>query len=223
MAGLVVLRRGGLLRLVDQALHDLVEVEVPKRPIEVVGAADRSARLHAPVAIDGLAGHGLEHRAVGTQQRLVKHVGQLFGSHALAPAPASAAALALAAALARLAGAVLVGLGFLTLLLGYTGDGVAGSAKGEVDLERRLIGRPVSGRLHQAGPQRVLDGLAVFERYVAQGLRGIQVLAQRHRDAGGPQFTDESCQEVQHGRLPLSPRCPGRPAPWTPGRCRSGT
>ena len=53
-----------LAGLLHQLLEHAVEVEVPQRAVEVVGAADRAARLHAGEAADGLAGHGPHQRLV---------------------------------------------------------------------------------------------------------------------------------------------------------------
>jgi hypothetical protein len=49
---------GVLAGLAHEPVEHAVEVEVPQRAVEVVGAADGPARLHAGVALDGLAGRG---------------------------------------------------------------------------------------------------------------------------------------------------------------------
>ena len=90
-------------RLLAGLLHELVEhaveVEVPQRAVQVVGAADRPARLHARVAAHGLAGERLEHGLVALGEGLHEHLGQLFGRHRVA----DAAGALLLALLSRLA------------------------------------------------------------------------------------------------------------------------
>ena len=80
----------------DQSVHYLVEVEVPQRPVEVVGPAHGATGLHARVAVDRLTGHGLHHGRVGAEQRLEEHVGELLGGHPLAAPAATSPALAAA-------------------------------------------------------------------------------------------------------------------------------
>ena len=87
--GQPVARRPGL-GLAHQLGQHGVEVEVPQRPVEVVGAADRAARLHAGVAVDRVAGHHVHQAVVGRQEGLEQQLGQLFGRHALAAARALA-------------------------------------------------------------------------------------------------------------------------------------
>ena len=202
-----------------QPLQHGVEVEVPQRAVEVVGAADRPPGLHAGVAVDGVAGHHVHQRGVGRQQRLEEQLGQLLGRHALArrrrpstSGPGPAAALRPACSPSPSAPR--------PRLAPRPSSPSAAGPHGEEDLEGRLEGAPVRGRLHQRGGQRVLQGLAVLERDVVDRLGGVEVLGQRDRQPGAAQLGDEPGQEVEHGRLSST-----RPtaAPWPPARCRSGT
>ncbi len=92
------------LGLLHQPLEHAVEVEVPQRAVEVVGAADRPARLHAGEAADRLAGEGPHHGLVAVHQRPVEHLGQLLGGeplHAAGRRPGRRRAARRAAARAR--------------------------------------------------------------------------------------------------------------------------
>ena len=149
-----------------QALQHAVEVEVPQRPVEVVGPTHRPARLHAGVPAHRLAGHRGHHGAVGPEQGLVQQVGQLLGGHPLArrhrpghgPGPAGGPGRASGRRHRWAAGPT----SSWSSSIWYSGP-----AEREVDLEGRLVGPPVRRRLHQAGPEGVLDGLTVLHGHVA--------------------------------------------------------
>ncbi len=85
------------LGLGDQALEHPVELEVPQRPVEVVGAPDRPALLDAGEAGHRLAGHQPHERLVALEQGLVEHRGQLLGGHLVRRSPAALLALRIAA------------------------------------------------------------------------------------------------------------------------------
>ena len=78
--------RGVLTGLLHQLFEHTLEVEVPQRAVQVVRAADGTARLHAGVTLHGLSGHGAHHRLIAAHERLVEHLGQFLGRHALARA-----------------------------------------------------------------------------------------------------------------------------------------
>ena len=90
----VVERRGRGPGRIHQPVQHPVEVEVPQRPVEVVGPPDRSTRLHPRVAGHRLSGHRGHHGVVGPEQRLVEQVGELLGGHALLAATTAAPTLA---------------------------------------------------------------------------------------------------------------------------------
>ena len=225
--------------LLHQPVEHAVEIEVPQRAVEVVGAADGPARLHAGVAAHRLAGDRAHQRVVAAQERLVEHLGDLLGRHVLAAPAAGARAVALHLLL-------------LLELLEQLGQGVLvavadaelRAAEREVHLEHRLEGAPVGVVLHQRGGQRVLERLAVLERDVLDRLHGVEVLGEAHRQPGLAELLDEPGQQlgdrpapagaarastVGHGASLLARRglldacrAPGR-ARAPPWRCRSGT
>ena len=83
-------RLGALLAgLLHELLEQVVEIEVPQRAVQVVGAADRAARLHAGEALHRLAGDGAHHAGVALLQRLHQHLGDLLGRHGVHGATAT--------------------------------------------------------------------------------------------------------------------------------------
>ena len=198
---------GGLHELV----HHPVEVEVPQRAVQVVGAADRPAGLHAGVPGDGLAGQGPHHGVVALHQRLVQQLsisssGDSESIDAAAPRPSPCCDWSWSSRHSASSSS--------SPSIAYCGP-----RRREVDLEDRLERPPVRVALHQRGRQCVLERLAVLDGDVADGLHGVQVLGQRHRQPRGPQLLDEAVEEVEHRPVPTC----RRPAPWPPWRCRSGT
>ena len=140
----VPLGRRGARRL-HQPLEDPVEVEVPQRAVQVVGAAHGAARLHAREPAHGLAGQRGDLGVVGRRAA---------PGTASRPAPRAkplAAAAALAPALARGPGrrARRRSRGRRAERLVVT-DLVLGAPHREVDLEGRLERLPVGRGLHQA-------------------------------------------------------------------------
>ena len=55
-----------VLILFEQPLEHAVEIEVPQRAVEVVGATDRAPRLHAGVALHGLTGDTPHHLLIAS-------------------------------------------------------------------------------------------------------------------------------------------------------------
>ena len=72
--------------LLHQAVEHAVEVEVPQRAVQVVGAADRPAGLHPRVAPHRLAGQGLRHGLVALGQRSKSISASSSGRHLVAHA-----------------------------------------------------------------------------------------------------------------------------------------
>ena len=125
-------------------------------------------------------------------QRLVEHLGELLGRHALAPAASAARAVAvhlllLLELLEQLGQRVLVAVA----------DPVLRAPEREVDLEHRLERAPVRVVLHQRGGQRVLERLAVLERDVLHRLHRVEVLGEAHRQPGLAQLLDEPGQQLE--------------------------
>jgi hypothetical protein len=223
-----------LLGRVHHLLEHVVEVEVAQRPIQVIGTADRSTRFHPREALNRLLRERPHRALITVHQRLHEHLGDLFGCERLHAALASALALHLLLHLAP----ELVEIGFFIAV----GDLVLGSAEAEVDLEDRLEAAPVGVVLDQRRPECVLERLAVLDRDVLNRLHRVEVLGERHREAGVAQFDDEATEQIEHGarraggagahwrcgvghgsvlgerRLSRRPR-----APWRPSRCRSDT
>ena len=150
-----------------------VEVELAEGAVQVVGAADRPARLHAGVAGDGGAGDGAQHGVVAVHQGPVEQLGQLLRGQ-----PLGAAALALPGA--EQVVDQLVDRRRRRRRRRRCGTRVPAARS----TPRRRSRRPSSGRCSSpGGGQGVLERLPVLERDVAQGLHGIEVLGQADRDA----------------------------------------
>ena len=228
-----------------QPLEDAVEVELAQGAVEVVGAADRPARLHAGVAGDGLAGQRPHHRLVAVHERPVEHLGQLLGGealHAAAPLAVRSAAEHLGQELGARH----------PRRLPRPGEAVLRGPQREVHLEDRLEGLPVGVVLHQGGGQGVLEGLAVLEGDVRtasmasrfsvrlHGQPGRPAAPARSRPAApasNPQPDEAPARPTRLGSAPspdvrrrvapvvaVAGHRPVRPtAPWPPWRCRTGT
>ncbi len=186
----VLILGGGLPGRLEQLGQHTVEVELAQRAIQVIGAADRSAGLHAGVTSHRLAGDRPHLGFVALQQRLVQRLGQLLGGHRLAPGPPCA--------LLTLAGGHL----HLVLELGQRSrsvliEDVGGAAVAEVHLEDGLEHPPVAVRLHQRGRQGVLERVAVLERDVPNRLHRVEIFGEAHRQPRFPQGTDEATEQVE--------------------------
>ena len=180
---------GFLASGVHQTLEHGVELEVPQRPVEVVGATHGSPRLHPGEARDGAAGDGAHHRLVAPHQRLEEHLGQLLRRERL-HRPAGTR-------LGRALGPLAVGRDLPVTVAVRVERALAGAQR-EVDLEHRLERPPVGVALHERGAERVLEGLAVLERDVLHRLHRVEVLGERYRQARGPQLLDEPREHVEH-------------------------
>ena len=164
---LLEIRRGFavfVLFLLEQPFEHTINVEVPQRAVQVVGAADRAARLHAGVPLDGLAGDSSHHLLTAAHERLVEHLGQLFGREVLASTTLLVAAALLVALL------VVV---HLRQIDQFVADLVLVTAQREIDLEDRLEGLPVVVVLDQRCGEGVLERLAILKRHMADRLHRI--------------------------------------------------
>ena len=172
---LLEVRRGlavFVLLLLEQPFEHTIDVEIPQRAVQVVGAADRAARLHAGVPLDGLAGDSSHHLLITAHERLVEHLGQLFGREVLASTTLLVAAALLVALL------VVV---HLRQLDQFVADLVLVTAQREIDLEDRLEGLPVVVVLDQRCGECVLERLAILERHMADRLHRIEILREADR------------------------------------------
>jgi hypothetical protein len=184
-----------LLRCLHQPVEHAVEVEVAQRAVEVIRAAHRATWLHAAEAGDGRFGDRPHHRLVGVEQSVVEHLGQLFGGQSFEPA-----------------GPALLGLTGLVLPrqfgLAVGPDHVLRTTQREIDLEHRLERSPVGGVLDQRATERVFERVAILHGDDLDGLHGVEVLGEAHRQTGPAKFDDEASEEVDHhataGRARLS-------------------
>ena len=179
--------------LLQESFEHVVEIEIPKRAIEVIGATHRSPRLHTGIAGDRLPGERPHHGVVALLQRVEEHLGHLFGRERLSPAAPGT----------RTSGVgVRGGVVLIDLELGLAPvEGVLRSAQREVDLEHGLERTPVRVVLHQCRSERVLERVAILDRDVGDGLHRVEVLGETHRQPGGAQFNDEPRQEFEHGGI----------------------
>ena len=85
--GAIALARDGVARRGPRLGHEPgqnpVEIEVPKRPVEVIGATDGAPGLHGRVERNREAGNGGQHGLVAFSEGLVQHRGDLFGGDGL--------------------------------------------------------------------------------------------------------------------------------------------
>ena len=193
VAGGVSTVESGCGRLAGEAGEHGVEVEVPQGPVEVVGAADGTARLHAGVATDGKAGDCRQHRLVAVSQGLVEHGGDLLRRDELAGAGAGFAFSPAGAASRPRCGVVVLRLRGRRIT-----DVVLGAAHREVHLEGRIERSPVRRRLHERGAEGVLDRLAILERKVPDRLSCVGGFGHRHREPGSSQLPDKASQYIKH-------------------------
>ena len=211
-----VMRLGALLLCLHQLLEHAVEVEVPQRAVEVVRATHRAPRLHARKALHGLTGERLHECFVALHQSVVEQLHELLGRQRV---HRTARLLTLAVPLTHLVLHLLEELVDLIVVLQL----VLRAAQREIHLEDGLEGTPVRGVLHHGGGQGELEGLAVLERDELHGLEGIEVLRERHRDAGVAEFSDETVDEFEHEVVLTGVITCWRTVPWTPLQYRSGT
>ena len=169
-----------------QLLEHAVEVEIPKRAVEVVGAPDGTPGLHPRVPAHSLPGERPHHRLVGVQQRAVEHLGELLGGQLLHGAAWPALLL-----LARLHLAPLVAIAFAV-------DGELRPAQREVHLEDGLERAPVRVVLHERGGERVFERVAILDRDVLDGLHRVEVLGERDGQSRRPQLLDEPAEQIEH-------------------------
>ena len=191
-------RRESAVRCVPRRLHQLleqrVEVEVAQRPVQVVGAADRAARLHPGEALHRLAGHRPHHRLVTAEQRLHQQLGDLLGGEGVEPTASGAAAVASTGLVLHVAPQLVE--------LGPVGveQAVLRTAQAEVHLEYRLERPPVAVVLDERGAEGVLERLPVVDGDVLDRLHRVEVLGEADRQAGVAQLDDEPVEQPDHVR-----------------------
>ena len=184
-----LLQLGELAGLLLRGLHELfqhaVEIKITKRAVQVIGATDRTARLHAAEAGDRRLGDSPHHCLIRVEQRVVEHLGELFGGETFESSGAT---------LLRLARHVLA----VHLRFAVGVDGVLRTAQGEVHLEHRLEGAPVGGVLDQRAAEGVLERVAVLHRDDLHRLHGVEVLREADRQPGATKLHDEPVEQVDH-------------------------
>ena len=153
-----------------QPLQHAVEVEVPQRPVEVVGPPDRPARLHAGVAADtAWRATAATMASLAPSRALYSRSASSSGVIPSPPPPPRPVPGPAGRPWPCIWPASSVAGGPASSCVVV--DPVLGPAQREVDLEGRLVGPPVGRRLHQAGPEGVLDRLAVLQGHVAAAPR----------------------------------------------------
>ena len=224
--------------LLHHLADETVGVELTQRAVEVVRAADRSARLHAREARDRRRREHAHFVLVHAHERVEEHLRELLVGD-----------LAHRAALIH-RGAQLVEVCLrVGVELGLAFGVHAGREHREVDLEHRLEHAVVARVLHERRAERGLERGAILERHVLDRAHRVEVLGHAHGQARGAQLVHEPLQHVEHVRLgrqhaghvtaPLPHRvielvplhalllddrwARRRPAPCAPWRCRSGT
>ena len=224
---IALLELARLARLRHEPRLELVEVELPQRAVQVVGAADRTTGLHARELRDGRGGEAAHRLAVHVGERVEQHRRELLARHRLAAALARRGDLALAHAGLELA-----------QQLAVVTD--AGAEQREVDVEDGAECALVAVVLDQRGGQHRAERVAVSHVDVLERAHRVEVLRHRDGEPRSAQFVHEALEEVeQRGVLPQHRRrgCghvadpvvrpsrrhrePG--APCAPSRCRIGT
>ena len=188
----------------DEPRREVVQVELPQRPVQVVGAPDGASRFHARELGDRGGGEAAQLVAVHVHQRVEEHLRELLAGELASASPAAA--------------------GFADHLGPLVGVGVVGVDTGavqrEVDVEDGLERGPVPVMLDEGGTERGSEQVPVGDVDVLDGAHGVEVLGHRHREAGAAQLVDEALEDVEH-RLRWRRR--RAPAPCGPWRCRTGT
>ncbi len=175
---------GAVHHLVDEA----VGVELPQRAVEVVGAADRPARLHARETSDRGAREQPELFGVHVHQRVEEHLRELLVRHRAHRARG----------FHRLAELVEVGAAFAAFAAVFVD---ARAEHREVDLEDGLEHLVVAGVLHERRAERSLERISVFERHVLDRAHRVEVLGHRNGQTRGAKLVHEALQHVEHVRL----------------------
>ena len=173
-----------LARLAHHPGGQALEVQLPQRSIEVVGAADGPAGLHAREAVHGHTGELAHLLPVHVHERLEEHLRQLLGRDVAHRAAALGAH------------------GLHGLEVGRTTVVALADPRRverEIDVEDGLEGAPVVVVLHQGRSERGLERAALGDVDVLDGAHGVEVLGHRHREPGRPQLVDEPLEHVEHG------------------------
>ncbi len=160
-----------LVRRSHHLVEELIGLKLAQGLEHVVAGAHRPSRLHAREPLHGAPGQSGHQFGVTAHQRLIGQLGQFAGGEALGPCPRTA----------RAVGAPLAAL----------------VVQREVQLEHRVEHPPVAVLLDQGGCQTELQGGAVLEGEVPQGLHGIDHLGGADRYARPSQFGHEAGEPVQ--------------------------
>ena len=187
------------LALLGRALHEpareRVVVQLPQRPVQVVGPADGPARLHAREARDGHRRDLAELVLVHVHERGHQHLGELFVAHALAGA-ATALLAGNPAGFVRVAG--------LAARLTVTVD--AAGVEREVDVEDGVERAAVPEALHQRRREHLAERVPFGQRDLLDAAHRVEVLGHRDREPRRPQLVDEALQDVEHHAVAHSRR-----------------
>ena len=175
-------------------LGQAVVVELPQRAVQVVGAADRTPRLHPREARHRHRRQLAELLAVHVHQGGEEHLGELLVAHALA----GTAAPLLTGYATRLVARLAVG----TLAVAAVLVADASRVQREVDVEDGVERAPVAEVLHQRGREHLAERLALLQRDVLDRAHGVEVLGHRHRQPRRPQLVHEPLEHVEHHARP---------------------
>jgi len=181
-----------LLRLLHEPLEHAFEVEVTKRPVQVVRAADGAPWFHAGKALHRRAGDRPHEVLVRPHERLVEHLGEVVGRHSLALT--LPLAFTLGAVFWILLRRVVAGLKRVAVFVEQV---VLSAAQREVDLEHCLERIPVLVVLHERRGQCVLEGVAIAKRDVLHRFHCVEVLGEAHRQSGLAQLHHEAVQQFE--------------------------
>ena len=194
-----------------------LEVEIAQRPVQVVGAPDGPARLHAGVTRhrqprDGAKRPGRRREEPRSSMAAISSGADRLDAAARSGCPCGPRPGAARPARRR------------RIVLELAEN--CGSAHREVDLEGGVEGAPVVGGLHQGRAEGELDRLAVLEGQVADRLGGVGLFVRprraspaRRSSATKPMRTSSTTGR-RRARVRSRRR---RRAPWPRPRCRSGT
>jgi hypothetical protein len=201
-------RVGGHVALVagapDEPGAELVEVELPQRPVQVVGATDGASRFHPRELGDRGRGQAAQLVAVQVHQRVEEHLGELLPGDFPSASPTAAG---LADHLGPLVGVGVVGVD-------------PGAVQREVDVEDGVERGAVLVVLDERRAERGFEQVSFGDVDVLDGAHGVEVLGHRHREPGAAELVDEALEDVEH-RLRWRRR--RARAPCGPWRCRTGT
>ena len=164
----------GILGLLHHFAHEPVGVELSKRAIEVIRAADRTARFHSREARDGRGRELTECFTIHVHQRVEEHLREFFVRH-----------LAHGAATIHgghhLLKAHLAAVGRVTVVTRRHTGGI----QREVHVEHRFEHFVMSVVFHQRGTERSLQRGPVVQRDELDRAHRVEVLGHAHGETRG--------------------------------------